>query len=147
MVVQLLERKVSRAKAKVQVALQVRSKLSNPDDLLEFSIALSMSDKVDSDSIEVNVGTGEWDRMTRTVVWKLDQLPKGESFMVSVRAKLTEENAAMTNPGLKFPVMMRCKCKDQISSAAFQAVEANGYPASVASTTVQKTYRIIHRLG
>lgn len=142
----LLERKISRAKAKIQVALQVRSKLSNPDDLLEFSIALSMSDKVDSDSIEINVGNGEWDRMTRTVVWKLDQLPRGESFMVSVRAKLTAASAAMSSPELKFPVMMRCKCKDQISSAEFQAIEASGYPATVSSATIQRTYRIVHRL-
>lgn len=142
----LLERKVTRAKAKIQVAIQVRSKLSNPDDLSDFSIALAMSDKIAGDTVEINAGEGEWDRVTRTIVWKMECLPKGESFMVSVRAKLTEDNAEIDSSELDFPVMMRCKCKDQISSAEFQAIEATGYPATVSASVAQRTYRIIHRL-
>eukprot|EP00934_Nitzschia_sp_Nitz4_P009287 Nitzschia sp. Nitz4//scaffold56_size114212//41724//42805//NITZ4_003943-RA/size114212-processed-gene-0.61-mRNA-1//-1//CDS//3329554685//9277//frame0 len=142
----LLEKKVTRSKEKIQVALQVRSKLTNPADLSEFSIALSMSEKVASDSVEVNVGIGEWDRMTRTIVWKLDRLPKGESFMVSARAKLTQEFKDLDTAELDFPVMMRCRCNDQISKAAFQAVEATGFPATITSSTTERSYRIIHRL-
>lgn len=84
--------------------------------------------------------------MTRTVLWRLDRLPKGESLMVSARAKLTKQNAELDDSELHFPIMMRCKCNDQISSAQFQAVEASGYPATMSSATVERTYRIIHRL-
>ena len=143
---QLLERKVTRSKAKIQVAVQVRSKLSNPDDMVDFSIALAMSDKIAGDTVEINVGDGEWDRVTRTIIWKEECLPRGESFMVSVRAKLTEDNAEIDSSELDFPVLMRCKCNDQISSAEFQAIEATGYPATVSAFVAQKTYRIVHRL-
>jgi hypothetical protein len=142
---QLLERKVTRSKAKVQIAIQVRSKLSNPGDLSEFSVALAMSEKVLGDTVEINAGAGQWDRLTRTITWKLDNLPRGESFMISARAKVAEDASA--DEELKFPVMLRCRSQeDQISTAQFQAIEASGYPATVTSSTVHKTYRILHRL-
>ena len=135
---------MSRVKNKVQVAIQVRSKLSNPDDLTEFSIVLSISDKVAADSVLINTGQGEFDKLKRIVTWKLSQLPKGESFMVSVRGRLLDD----TDPDeeLSFPVMLRCRSRDQISSVQFQAVEASGYPASVTSNVFANSYRIIHRL-
>lgn len=146
MMYQLLERKITRSKAKVQVIIQVRSKLSNQDDLKEMSILLSISDKIAGDSVEINTGKGEWDRASRTVLWTLEKLPKGESFLVSVRAMLTEANADVPTSDLEFPVMLRCTSVDQLSSAQFQAVEASGYPATVSSATVQRTFRIVHRL-
>jgi hypothetical protein len=112
----------------------------------EMSIALAMSDKIAGDSIEINTGVGEWDRLSRTIIWKLDRLPKGESFMVSARAKLTEDHESIDTSELDFPVMLRCQCNDQISSAKFQAIEASGYPATVSSATVQTSFRIVHRL-
>lgn len=142
----LLERKITRSNAKVQIIIQVRSKLSNQDDLKEMSILLSISDKIAGDSVEINTGKGEWDRASRTVLWTLEKLPKGESFLVSVRAKLTEANAIVATPELEFPVMLRCTSVDQLSSAQFHAVEASGYPATVSFATVQRTFRIIHRL-
>jgi hypothetical protein len=142
----LLERKITRANAKVQVAIQVRSKLANPDDMKQMSIVVSISDKIAGDSVEINVGKGEWDRASRTILWKLDQLPKGESFMVSARGKLTEGNESVDTSELSFPVMMRCESGDQISSATFEAVEASGYPATISSVTLQKSFRIVHRL-
>lgn len=124
----------------------MRSKLSNQDDMKDLSILLSVSEKIAGDTVEVNVGKGEWDRASRTILWRLERLPKGESFLVSARAKLTEDHEQVETSALDFPVMMRCGSEDQISSAQFQAVEASGYPATVSSTTVQRSYRIVHRL-
>jgi hypothetical protein len=143
---QLLERKITKSRQKIHIAIQVRSKLTNPDDLFEFAIALALSDTVDGDSVEVTSGEGEWDRLKRTITWKKDHLQKGESFMVTARAVLTEEAGAMPDDELSFPVMLRCRSDDQISTAQFQAIEAIGYPATVSCSTVAKTYRIIHRL-
>jgi hypothetical protein len=129
----------------VQIAIQVRSKLSNPDDLTEFSIALSISENVVGNSVEIASGEGEYDRMKRTVTWKIPHLRKGESFMVSVRGKLLDE-AKAGDVELKFPVMLRCRSEDQISSTRFQAIEASGYPATVSFSTTGNTFRMIHRL-
>jgi hypothetical protein len=112
----------------------------------QMSIVVSISDKIAGDSVEINVGKGEWDRVSRTILWKLDLLPKGESFMVSARGKLTEGNESVDTSELSFPVMMRCESGDQISSATFEAVEASGYPATISSVTLQKSFRIVHRL-
>ena len=131
-------------KSKIQIAIQVRSKLANPDDMREFSIALSVSEYMRDNSVSVASGDGEYDRMKRTITWSLPRLPRGESFMVSARATLAEEISADTE--LKFPVMLRCRSDDQISSAKFQAIEASGYPATVSYSTVGHSYRIIHRL-
>lgn len=141
-----MERKITRSKAKVQIAIQVRSKLANRDDMKQLSIVLSVSDKIAGDSVEINAGKGEWDRASRTVLWKLDRLPKGESFMVSARAKLTGESENVDSSELEFPVMMRCESDDLISSVKFDAIEASGYPAMISAATVQKSFRIVHRL-
>ena len=137
---------MSRSKSRVQIGIQVRSKLTNPDDLSEFSIALSMCERVLGDSIEISAGEGEYDRMNRTVIWKLPVLKKGESFMVSARGDLADDTKD-SDLDKKFPVMLRCRSQDQISSAYFQAMEASGYPATVSSSTVGTTFRIIHRLN
>jgi len=103
----LLERKVTRSKTKIQVVIQVRSKLTNPDDMKSMSIALSISDKIAGDTVEINTGKGEWDRVSRTILWKIDRLPKGESFLVSARARLTEENAAVETADLAASAKIR----------------------------------------
>lgn len=131
---------------KVQIAVQVRSKLTNPDDLFEFSIALALTGTVVGDSVEVTSGQGEWDQLKRTITWKKDHLKKGESFMVTANAVLTEEAEGLSDDELSFPVMLRCRSEDQISTAQFQAIEASGHPATVSSSTVSRTFRIIHRL-
>ena len=141
----LLERNVTRKKSKVQIGIQVRSKLSNPDDLREFSVAVSISDEVIGSSLEISSGEGEIDRMKRTVTWKIPHLPKGESFLVSVRGHLLDE-ALDPDVEMNFPVMLRCRSQDQISSTRFQAIEASGYPATVSFSTVGHTCRMIHRL-
>lgn len=142
-----MERKITRSKARIQVAIQVRSKLSNPEDMKSLSIALSVSDKIAGDTIEINVGKGDWNRVTRTIVWTLDQLPQGESFMVSARAKLKEGSESIETSELGLPVIMRCESNYQISSASFQAIEASGYPATVSYSTIQASSRIVHRLN
>jgi len=112
----------------------------------QMSIVLSVSDKIDGDTVDINVGDGEWDRASRTILWKVERLAKGESFMVSVRAKLTDENKDVETSDLIFPVMMRCESEDQISSATFQAIEASGYPSTISMASVRKSFRIVHRL-
>mmetsp|Transcript_3027 Transcript_3027/g.3602 ORF Transcript_3027/g.3602 Transcript_3027/m.3602 type:complete len:382 (+) Transcript_3027:183-1328(+) len=147
----LLEQKVVRSKSKIQIAIQVRSKMSNPDDLFQFSIVVFIPEQVNSDSVAILTGDGEFDQWKRCITWEMEHLSKGRSFMVSAKCLLdgTSENVEETrrlNESLKFPVMLRCRSKDQISSIRFQAIEAKGYPATVSSSTVGKTYRIVHRL-
>ena len=148
-----MEQKVVRSESKIQIAVQVRSKLSNPDDLSKISIVVFIPGRVNANSVAILAGDGEFDQWKRCVTWELEHLPKGQSFMVSAKCEL-DVNATSETPeearvseGLKFPVMLRCRSKDQISSIRFQAIEANGHPATVSSSNVGKTYRIVHRLN
>jgi len=125
--------------------------MSNPDDLFQFSIVVFIPEQVNSDSVAILTGDGEFDQWKRCITWEMEHLSKGRSFMVSAKCLLdrTSENVEETrrlNESLKFPVMLRCRSKDQISSIRFQAIEAKGHPATVSSSTVGKTYRIVHRL-
>lgn len=139
----LLERRVTRKGTKVQVAIQVRSKLSNVDSIRDLIITLALADPIIEETLEVNAGGGEFEKMKRVVTWKLPLLKRGDSYMVSARALLAENTK---DADLKFPVMLRCNSRDQISTGEFKAMEANGYPATVSSTVEYKTYRMIHRL-
>lgn len=141
--IQLLERRVTRKGEMVQVAVQVRSKLTNIYDLTDVSITLALPDPVIGDEVEVNVGEGVYEAVKRVITWKLSALQKGDSFMVSVRC-LVNDNA--DDASLKFPVILRCSSLDQISTGAFKAVEAAGYPASLSSEVISRTFRLIHRL-
>ena len=134
---------MTRKDTKVQVAIQLRSKLSNPDDIRDLTITLAVADPVIEETLEVNSGEGIFDPVKRIVTWNLSHLKKGDSFMVSCRA-LVGENT--NDSGLTFPVMLRCNSKDQISTGVFKAIEASGYPATVSSSVEHKTYRMIHRL-
>ncbi len=125
--------------------------MSNPDDLYDFAIAISIPGRINGNSVVIVSGEGEWDRLKRCITWEMDHLSTGQSFMVSAKCSLDElagdgPDKANDNSGLKFPVMLRCRSKDQISSTRFQAVEASGQPASVSSSVVEKTFRIVHRL-
>lgn len=147
----MLEQKVVRARSKIQIAIQVRSKLSNPDHLSDFSIVLFIPKELDGSSIEVITGDGEFDQWKRCITWEKKHLPKGQSFMVSAKCDIDGNHnipggSAGLDELLKFPVMLRCQSKDQISSAHFKAVEANDHPASVSSSVVGKSFRIVHRL-
>ncbi|KAG7359801.1 adaptor complex medium subunit family protein [Nitzschia inconspicua] len=147
----LLEQKVVRNKSKLQIAIQVRSKLTNPDELTKFTIMVSIPPRVNSNSIVIVSGEGgKWDRYKRCITWEIEHLPKGQSFMVSAKGALDDTSespeAAASNEGLDFPVMLRCTSNDQISPFCFGAVQASGYPASVSSSIVGKSFRIIHRL-
>ena len=140
---QLLERRVTRKETKVQVAIQLRSKLSNTDDIRDLTITLAVADPVIEKTLEVNAGDGTFDPVKRIVTWNLSRLKKGDSFMVSCRALV---NDMTSDDALKFPIMLRCNSQDQISTGVFKAIEASGYPATVSSTVEHKTYRMIHRL-
>jgi hypothetical protein len=147
----LLEQKVARSSSKIQLAIQVRSKLTNPDELTHFTVVVSIPARVNSNSIGIVAGQGHFDRTKRCITWEMTRLPKGESFMMSAKCELDEtaentEAAVAESESLEFPVMLRCSSNDQISNIQFQAVQASGYPASVSSSTVGKSFRIIHRL-
>ena len=139
-----------RSKSKIQIAIQVRSKLSNSDDLSDFSIALYIPKKVDGKSVAAVTGDGNFDQWKRCITWEKENLPKGQSFMVSAKCEVIEKAVAsdgdMEEEELNFPVMMRCRSKDQISSFRLEATEADGYPAAVSSSVVGKKYLIVHRL-
>mmetsp|Transcript_41805 Transcript_41805/g.100338 ORF Transcript_41805/g.100338 Transcript_41805/m.100338 type:complete len:449 (-) Transcript_41805:145-1491(-) len=185
----LLEQKVIRSKNKIQVAVQVRSKLSNPDDLSSFSIAVSIPGRVNGNTVTILSGDGSFDKWRRVITWEVDRLPKGQSFMVSAKCMLQDENdpkiqkikgsmndflqqkkksdddqdgnnnnnnddnnatnkmtVSSSNVGLKFPVLLRCRANDKVSTAKFHAIEANGHPANVSSTLVNQSFSMIHRL-
>ena len=80
---QLLEQKVVRSKSKIQIAIQVRSKLTNPDDLSKFSIVVFIPWRVNGNSVTILTGDGEFDQWKRCITWEMEHLPKGQSFMVS----------------------------------------------------------------
>jgi len=128
----------------------VRSKLSNPDDLTEFSIVVSVPPRVNGNSVAIVSGGGTYDRWKRCITWKMERLPKGQSFMVSAKCALddTAENPAeaQSNEGLNFPVMMRCCSNDQISTVNFKAAEDSKHPAIISSSVVGRSFRIVHRL-
>ena len=127
----------------MQVAVQVRSKLTNLYDLTDLSITLALPDPVIPEDVEVNVGEGLYEAMKRVITWKLSALQKGDSFMVSARCVVNE---GAKDSELKFPVILRCSSLDQISTGAFSAIEAPGYPASLNSEVISRTFRLIHRL-
>ena len=54
--------------------------------------------------------------------------------------------ASSSNVGLKFPVLLRCRANDKVSTAKFHAIEAKGHPANVSSTLVNQSFSMIHRL-
>eukprot|EP00532_Pseudo-nitzschia_australis_P004450 CAMPEP_0168183644 /NCGR_PEP_ID=MMETSP0139_2-20121125/12713_1 /TAXON_ID=44445 /ORGANISM="Pseudo-nitzschia australis, Strain 10249 10 AB" /LENGTH=326 /DNA_ID=CAMNT_0008105007 /DNA_START=121 /DNA_END=1101 /DNA_ORIENTATION=- len=146
----LLEQKVVRSKSNFQIAIQLRSKLSNPDDLSEISIVVFIPSQVNTDSVEAT-GKGKFDPWKRCITWEMKKLPKGQSFMVGAECSLGEKSETFQgsagNQDFKFPVMLRCRSKDQISSIRFQTIEANGHPATISSSVAGKSYRIIHRLN
>lgn len=127
----------------IQVAVQVRSKLTNLFDLTDLSITLALPDPVIEDDVEVNVGEGEYERVKRVITWKLGALCKGDSFMVSIRCLVNE---GVDDSVLMFPIILRCSSLDQISTGVFKAVQAEGYPAALSSEVISRTYRLLHRL-
>jgi hypothetical protein len=141
---------VVRSKSKIQIAIQVRSKLSNADHLSKFSIVVSIPARVNTNSVVINSEEGQWDKAKRCITWEKDHLPKGQSFMVSAKCALDDTSeipeATESNEGLDFPIMLRCFSNDQISAIRFHAAEAMGYPATVSASTVSQSFRIIHRL-
>jgi hypothetical protein len=141
---------VVRAKSKIQIAIQVRSKLTNPDDMSKFTVVVSIPQRVNSNSVAVVSGSGQWDPYKRSITWEMEHLPKGQSFMVSAKCALDDisesPEAAESNEGLDFSVMLRCASNDLISPLRWEAVPANGYPATVSSSMVGQSFRILHRL-
>ena len=138
-----MERRVTRKGDIVQVAVQVRSKLTNLYDLTDLSITLALPDPVIGEDVEVNVGEGVYEEVKRIITWKLSALQKGDSFMVSVRCLVNDD---ADDASLKFPIILRCSSLDQISTGEFNAVEATGYPAALSSEVISRTFRLIHRV-
>lgn len=89
-------------------------------------------------------GDGDFDEWKRCITWDKDTLPKGKSFMVSAKCELIDN--VKEDEELNFPVMLRCQSEDQMSSLQLHAAAAEGHPASVSSSVVAKSYRIVHRL-
>jgi hypothetical protein len=138
----LLERKITVSGTACRIAVQVRSKLSNLGSLVDFTVALAVPECVNFSTITVTRGDGLADELKRTVVWKLDELEKGESFMVSAQAQLWEPTTE-----IQFPVMLRCRSTaDQISDVVFEVGPAMGHPSSITFTTT-KSFRLLHRLS
>jgi Adaptor complexes medium subunit family len=138
----LLERKVTVSGLMCRIAVQVRSKLSNNGNLHNFSIAVAVPECINGSSIEIVRGEGEYDELKRTIIWKLEELQKGESFMVSAQAKLWESATA-----IQFPVLLRCSSiTDQISDVEFKVTAASGYPSSITFNTTH-SFRLLHRLS
>lgn len=141
-----MERKVTIYGQTVRVALQVRSKLSNNGDLTDFTIAVAIPERVNGETIEITRGTGVYDDLKRTIKWSMEDLPKGESFMVSAQAQLWTTATNEDQVLLKFPVLLRCSSNfDQISNVELKAEEADGFPATVSYSQIF-SFRLLHRL-
>lgn len=138
----LLERKVMISGTSCRVAVQVRSKLSNVGNLHDFTIAVAIPEAVNGDSIQIVRGDGSYDELKRTIHWKLPELERGNSFMVSAQLNLWEEAREVS-----FPVMLRCTSQsDQIGEYQdFAVAAAEQHPSSVTYTT-QHSFRLLHRL-
>mmetsp|Transcript_22584 Transcript_22584/g.33354 ORF Transcript_22584/g.33354 Transcript_22584/m.33354 type:complete len:307 (+) Transcript_22584:58-978(+) len=142
----LVERKVSAHSNMVRVAVQIRSKLSNLGDLKDITIAVSLPDRVNGETVEVLKGSGIYDDLKRTIKWSKSALVKGESFMVSAEAKLFPTSTNDEGEDLKFPVLLRCiSSEDQISTVDFGAIETAAHPSSV-SHSCSSSFRLLHRL-
>ncbi len=96
-------------------------------------------------TVTIATGDGDFDEWKRCITWDKDTLPKGKSFMVSAKCELTD-SAKADDEDLNFPVMLRCRSEDQMSSLKLHASAAEGHPASISSSVVGKSYRIVHRL-
>lgn len=142
----LVERKISSHSNMVRVAVQIRSKLSNLGDLKDITIAVSLPDRVNGETIEVLKGSGVYDDLKRTIKWSKNELVKGESFMVSAETKLFPTSTNDEGDDLRFPVLLRCSSnEDQISTVEFRAVETAAHPSSV-SYSCSSSFRLLHRL-
>jgi len=142
----LVERKVTVHSSTVRVAVQVRSKLTNRGDLKDFTIAVAVPDRINGDTVEVIRGSGIYDDLKRTIKWSVNDLLKGESFMVSAQAQLFPTSTNEEGDQLKFPVLLRCSSNDdQISTVEFRAVETEEYPSSV-SFSRSFSFRLLNRL-
>jgi Adaptor complexes medium subunit family len=138
----LLERKVTVSGVLCRIAVQVRSKLTNNGNLQNFTVAVAVPECVNGASVEIVRGEGDYDELKRTIIWKLDELQKGESFMVSAQAKLWEPTEA-----IQFPVLLRCaSVSDQISNVEFKVTASSGYPSSITFNTTY-SFRLLHRLS
>jgi Adaptor complexes medium subunit family len=138
----LVERKVTVNQTSIRVAIQVRSKLSNRGNLKNFCISVVLPETIDGDSIKIVRGNGTYDDIKRMILWRLDELQKGESFMVSAQAKLWER----TTEHVPIPVLLRCiSLNDPISDIQFRVQSSPEGPSSVAYTTAY-SFRLLHRL-
>jgi hypothetical protein len=138
----LLERKVSVSGVLCRIAVQVRSKLTNNGNLQNFTLAVAVPECINGASIDIVRGEGDYDELKRTIIWKLDNLQKGESFMVSAQAKLWEPTE-----DIQFPVLLRCtSLTDQITDVEFKVISASGYPSSITFNTTF-SFRLLHRLS
>ena len=120
--------------------------MTNKDDLSDLSIAVSIPDIVVSRSVTVTTGEGRFDAMKRTMIWKLDELSKGESLMVTAEAELNQPMEKQELQSLSFPALLRCRSKDKISNAKFYASDVVGHPSTVTASVVASSFRILHRL-
>jgi hypothetical protein len=112
----------------------------------DFTIAVAVPESIDGESVQVLRGSGEWDELKRTIKWKAEELPKGESFMVSATCQLWSAIPKEDHHTIRFPVLLRCSsADDKISSVQFRATEAEGHPATVVFSK-QHSFRLLHRL-
>lgn len=141
----LLERKTMISGTNCRLAVQVRSKLTNQGNMQDFTIAVAVPEIVNGDSIRIVRGEGYYDELKRTIQWKLPDLERGNSFMVSAQLTFWKEQTA--DAEVQFPVLLRCHSDaDQISDAEFQVLAAEGHPSSVTYTTT-RSFRLLHRLA
>ena len=74
----LLERKVTVHDVSCQIALQMRSKLSNRGAVKDFTLVVAIPEVVDGDSITTIRGQGSYDALKRLVKFKVASLNKGD---------------------------------------------------------------------
>mmetsp|Transcript_22326 Transcript_22326/g.45932 ORF Transcript_22326/g.45932 Transcript_22326/m.45932 type:complete len:365 (-) Transcript_22326:202-1296(-) len=152
---------------KCRISVQIRSNLGNHGDLANFMIVVAIPNTVQGSTLQVTRGPGTYDNIKRIVTWKIGNLAKGKSNLVSVEAELSSAVAkllvdkkstlkdaviATTNNKIiqekvTFPVLVRCSSDlDQISDLSLDAMDLDSVPASIVLQQT-RSFRLLHRVG
>ena len=149
-----------------RISVQIRTNLSNQGNLSNFTVVAAIPTTLKGSGLQITRGSGNWDEIKRIVTWKLGDLPKGQSSLVSVEAEIapsiasllslssslsdtaaSASNNKIVQEKIRFPVLVRCSSElDQISEMSLNVSELESVPASIV-LHVTRSFRLLHRVG
>ncbi len=153
----LVQKKMSAKSTSCRMSVQIRSNLSNKGDISNLIIIIAIPNTLRGETVHVTRGKqGIWDSTKRTVTWKVGNLPRGESYLVSAEAEVSSAVASLMHEDqstsrvvkekVHCPVLVRCSSEvDQVSEIAFSAVALPGVQANIARVNQMRSFRLLHR--